>query len=892
MPKPAYRSHRGRALAHPFRMNRNDHNCRKTLFRGRKGVERRFPPLHTQITFFERDGDTVMKETILVALVVILLLTFCFPAGASVAMAEEAAEVELPASFDLRSVDTDGDGIGDRCYVTPVRFQNPFSSCWAFAAVSTAETSLLGSVYADDPDAWKTLNLSERQLAYFSHMPLNDPSNTHNGEGFVPSDPRNMSQVFGSGSTIMAVSLFAQGVGPSDEHPAAANVGESFEYHGKERVTTLDYIDGAFRNYFYSDEDDWSIPEEFRFHQNYLLVDAHFLPAPAVLDAPEHYTYNEAGTTAIKRELLQKRGVMVSVRADANVPETLTGANVKYISENWAHYTWDFGASNHSVAIVGWDDHYPKENFLSGHQPPADGAWLVKNSWGSALEEFPSYGRGNWGIVDSEGRHTGYFWISYYDHSISEPVSMELKVAPMTQSVDQFDYCPAAALYTETRDTPVAMANVFRADHSKTLRAISCMTGSAGTSVRYRIYLLQDAYQSPEDGLMVAEDDVFFPDAGFHRIPVGEIRVQRDQYYSVSVALTNADGKYDIITPKAGTIFDDGDYVAIVNEKESYLLQDGQWQDYKTIVDAQLNESKESGSDELIHLGYDNFPIKTYGDRASADVKLKLTHSNTSLSMMEGYDSDICTLQLVASSGFGVGHHPSIEWRLLPGSEGIVEIEPKEQNSRLILTAKAPGTALLSVSVEGIGTKIFPVEVRQGRLDFALVVESVQTYTGQEIKPLVLVLSDIGATPKQGVHYELKYTDNIRCGLARAEVTGIGTCEVPGAEPLVDYFTIVPGTPDILSLSARDGEIHLSVTDLSDTGADGCQVQYRLKGSEEWKASSFGAGQTDLIVGGLASGEYEVQVCAFVDNTDDSVPEEHRKIACGAYGETRTVVVP
>ena len=36
---------------------------------------------------------------------------------------------DLPASFDLRSVDTDGDGIGDRCYVTPVRSQYPFGTC-------------------------------------------------------------------------------------------------------------------------------------------------------------------------------------------------------------------------------------------------------------------------------------------------------------------------------------------------------------------------------------------------------------------------------------------------------------------------------------------------------------------------------------------------------------------------------------------------------------------------------------------------------------------------------------------------------------------------------------------------------------------------------------------
>ena len=35
-----------------------------------------------------------------------------------------------PESFDLRNVDTDGDGAADSNYVTPVKFQNPFGSCW------------------------------------------------------------------------------------------------------------------------------------------------------------------------------------------------------------------------------------------------------------------------------------------------------------------------------------------------------------------------------------------------------------------------------------------------------------------------------------------------------------------------------------------------------------------------------------------------------------------------------------------------------------------------------------------------------------------------------------------------------------------------------------------
>ena len=41
---------------------------------------------------------------------------------------------------------------------------------------------------------------------------------------------------------------------------------------------------------------------------------------------------------------------------------------------------------NHGITIVGWDDSYPKENFLETHRPKNNGAWIVRNSWGTALE--------------------------------------------------------------------------------------------------------------------------------------------------------------------------------------------------------------------------------------------------------------------------------------------------------------------------------------------------------------------------------------------------------------------------------------------------------------------------------------------------------------------------
>ena len=140
------------------------------------------------------------------------------------------------------------------------------------------------------------------------------------------------------------------------------------------------------------------------------------------------------------------------------------------------------GESNHGVTIIGWDDNYPKENFLEEHQPPEDGAWLIKNSWRSEEEEFPVYGRGNWGLENEEGVHTGYFWISYYDQSIIDPESLVLDIALAPQSIDQYDYMQVDSLYSQTFAESVSMANVFRADHSKILSAVSCITAADGTA--------------------------------------------------------------------------------------------------------------------------------------------------------------------------------------------------------------------------------------------------------------------------------------------------------------------------------------------------------------------------------------------------------------------------
>ena len=58
------------------------------------------------------------------------------------------------------------------------------------------------------------------------------------------------------------------------------------------------------------------------------------------------------------------------------------------------YYTGSDGV-NHAIAIVGWDDNYSRDNFKT--KPAGDGAWIIKNSWGT--------GSGD----------NGYYYVSYYD---------------------------------------------------------------------------------------------------------------------------------------------------------------------------------------------------------------------------------------------------------------------------------------------------------------------------------------------------------------------------------------------------------------------------------------------------------------------------------------------
>ena len=465
-----------------------------------------------------------------------------------------AADGEMPSKFDLRDVQVKGSGI-----VPPIRFQNPFGTCWVHGPTAAAEISILGSGLAqDDGYTAETFNLSEKHLSFFAYTALNDPEDPQNGEGMRSSVPLTGSQKLQGGDPQYVTWLYASGIGPNLEDRSGLDEGdeEVLAYKGRNEETEsrpVTWYDengekhSGWRRFCYSSDDDWEIPEKYRFYQSYRLKDSYILPSPAKYEKGEDYSYNPNGTAAIKQQLLAYRGVSFSINAESSRPDWTT-KKWKYLSPNWAQYTYDSVFDNsHSVCIVGWDDDYPKENFNEGHQPPENGAFLARNSWGSDYNEFPTNGYRHWGIEQEENKHNGYFWVSYYDKALQnfEALSFDKSNVGSSYYVQQYDYALGHHVREVVSDSESKTANVFVADRNAKLTDISVFTTTPNTEASYEIYLLRSKYRDPYDGVKIQSGEGYsFEYGGYHRFTLKEpVNLFRGQAYSVVLSQKTPSGK-------------------------------------------------------------------------------------------------------------------------------------------------------------------------------------------------------------------------------------------------------------------------------------------------------------------------------------------------------------
>ena len=115
-----------------------------------------------------------------------------------------------------------------------------------------------------------------------------------------------------------------------------------------------------------------------------------------------------------------------------------TGAYCYPVRDNPVRYI------NHIVTVVGWDDNYSKANFKTSSKVTQDGAWIVKNSWGT-----------DWG-------EDGYFYLSYQDQNISNLVTAEAVTVNDEKYPNNYFYDGSSAISKAGIKTGQSVAAVLK----------------------------------------------------------------------------------------------------------------------------------------------------------------------------------------------------------------------------------------------------------------------------------------------------------------------------------------------------------------------------------------------------------------------------------------------
>lgn len=237
-------------------------------------------------------------------------------------------------------------------FISPVKNQNKDGVCWSFSSTSVLESSLLKQT----GNALDTYDFSENHMRYSLSYQGNNPL------GFIR------------------------------RYDAGGNFAQALTYWTRSKTNgpVLEIDDIYSSGMGDSGIRDISITNEKPVTNYYVskAIQLSNLPKEAT-DLQKENRIREI------KQLIMDYGVVDSSYYTED----------EYYSDDTNAYFYDGNKniSNHAVSIVGWDDNFSKSEFKI--QPPKDGAFVIKNNWGS-----------NWNL-------DGYFYISYYDKNITKAIN-------------------------------------------------------------------------------------------------------------------------------------------------------------------------------------------------------------------------------------------------------------------------------------------------------------------------------------------------------------------------------------------------------------------------------------------------------------------------------------